>query len=434
MILRIPRNFLFPLTTLAFVAIPIDYANIVFTTTTRWIFVVVLAIYLLFKGRLLAGFQSLFGVALLIYCAWCITTYSWSEVPQLSIEKAVAFSLVAVAFVCAGQDWVRERGSFKAIACLIPVAAIALFAAIMGRVGGGVPTKQQSIAAYQGLTDNPNMLGSLIVMALPVLLWAAYYYRARPQIRWLWFALLSLAVILLARTYSRSAILSAGVLGIGFCLSLKLSKTGFILVLIVAALMLVGAIGSAFLDTTYKDYILKGGTQEQGIFFSRGEVWRLSYENAQQGGWFGAGYGITVGQTDFQGGATAVGYGREKGNTQLAIVEETGIVGLGLYSFLLFALFVRLVRAHLREKNADIKVMLGIVIGALAGLIIMSVFEAWWVAPGSAKSAYFWSLAGVGLGLTQSLAFAPRTLNPPPMAQEAVFHPARLAPQRRVKG
>jgi O-antigen ligase len=239
---------------------------------------------------------------------------------------------------------------------------------------------------------------------------------------------------LLARTYSRAAILSAGMLGIGFCLSFKLSKTGFALVLIGAALLFVGAISSAALDTTYKDYILKGSSQEQGIFFSRGEVWRISYENAQQGGWFGAGYGVTVGETDFQGGATAVGYGREKGNTQLAIVEETGVVGLGLYFILLLALFLPLVRAHLREKNTDIKVVLGIVIGALAGLTVMSVFEAWWVAPGSAESAYFWSLAGVGLGLTRSLAFAPKTLNPPPMAQEAIFHPARLAPQRRVKG
>jgi O-antigen ligase len=434
MILRIPRNFLFPLTTLAFVAIPVEYANIVFTTTTRWIFLVILTIYLLFKGRFLAGFQSLFGMALLIYCAWCITTYSWSDVPQLSIEKAVAFSLVAVAFVCAGQDWVRERGSLKAIACLTPVAATALFAGVIGRVGGGVPTKQQGMELYQGLTNNPNMLGSLIVMALPVLFWTAYKYRTKPQIRWLWFALLALAVILLARTYSRAAILSAGMLGIGFCLSLRLSKTGFVLVLIAAALLFVGAVSSAVLDTTYKDYILKGGSQEQGIFFSRGEVWRISYENAQQGGWFGAGYGVTVGETDFQGGATAVGYGREKGNTQLAIVEETGIVGLGLYFILLLALFVPLVRAHLREKNTDIKVVLGIVIGALAGLTVMSIFEAWWVAPGSAESAYFWSLAGVGFGLTRSWAFAPKTSNPPPMAQEAIFHPASLAPQRRVKG
>ena len=434
MILRIPRNFLFPLTTLAFVAIPVDYANIVFTTMTRWIFLVILTLYLLSKGRFLTGFQTLFGVALLVYCAWCMATYSWSEVPQLSIEKAVAFSLVAVTFVCAGQDWVRERGSLKAIACLTPVAATALFAGIMGRVGGGAPTKQQSIELYQGLTNNPNMLGSLIVMALPVLLWAAYNHRTKPQIRWLWFALLTLAAILLARTYSRAAILSAGMLGIGFCLSLKLSKTGFVLVLIAAALLFVGAISSAVLDTTYKDYILKGSTQEQGIFFSRGQVWQLSYENAQQGGWFGAGYGVTVGETDFQGGATAVGYGREKGNTQLAIVEETGIVGVGLYFILLFALFVPLVRAHLREKNPDIKVVLGIVIGALAGSTVMSVFEAWWVAPGSAESAYFWSLAGVGLGLTRSLAFAPRTSNPPPMAQGAIFRPARLLPQRRVKG
>ena len=39
-------------------------------------------------------------------------------------------------------------------------------------------------------------------------------------------------------------------------------------------------------------------------------------------------FGNSIGGGSFAGGLTAVGYGREKGNTQLAIVEETGLVGL----------------------------------------------------------------------------------------------------------
>ena len=97
MILRLPRNFLFPLATLAFTIISVEYVDFIFTTTTRWIFLAILIFYLLARGRFMFGFQSRVGVAILLYCAWCAVTYTWSEVPQLSIEKALAFSLIAVA-------------------------------------------------------------------------------------------------------------------------------------------------------------------------------------------------------------------------------------------------------------------------------------------------------------------------------------------------
>jgi O-antigen ligase len=443
MMLRLPRNFIFPLATLAFVAIPVQYANIVFTTSTRWIFLALLTLYLLAKGRFMFGFQSRFGVALLLYCAWCVTTYTWSEVPQLSIEKVLAFSLLAVTFVSAGQEWIYDRGSLKAMTYLAPVTVIALFAGLSGGSSSIVSGRQ--MALYQGLTDNPNMLGSLVVMALPLLLWSAYKFRARPQAKWIWIALVVIAAGLLARTYSRSSMLSAGMIGIGFCLSLKLRRTTFTLVLIMGALLIAAAADTSFFDMIYEDYIVKGatkdyivqysrGTSEGGALYSREGVWEKSYENAVAGGWFGAGYGVTIGDTTFQGGLTAVGYGREKGNAQLAIVEETGVVGLAFYLILLLTLFTRLVSAHMREKNSDIKVALGIATGCLAGLTLMSVFEAWWVAPGSAESAYFWSLAGVGLGLAQSSVYASKTLGPSRIIQGPELYPARFPPQRSVKG
>src|SRR5271166_4337917 len=345
MMFRLPRNFIFPLAIAAFVAIPVQYVNIVFTTSTRWIFLILLTLYLLAKGRLMFGFQSRFGVALLAYCTWCMTTYSWSEVPELSIEKALAFSLIAVAFVSAGQEWIYERGSLKAMTYLAPVTVVALFAGLSGSASS-IVAGQGQLKLYQGLTNNPNMLGSLIGMALPLLLWSAYKFRTRPQAKWIWIALVVIAVGLLARTYSRSAILSAGMIGIGFCLSLKLRKTGFVLVLIAAALLFAAAMSTAIVDATYQNYYLKGNGEEGGALFSRQAVWEKSYENAQAGGWFGAGYGVTVGDTAFEGGLTAVGYGREKGNAQLAIVEETGLVGLGLYLIVLLILFARLASAH----------------------------------------------------------------------------------------
>ena len=136
------------------------------------------------------------------------------------------------------------------------------------------------------------------------------------------------------------------------------------------------------------------------MLYTREEVWSKSFEQAKKGGWFGGGYGVTIGDKDFKGGLTAVGYGREKGNSQLAINEETGLIGLGIYLLSLFVLFKRLIGEQLRLKCSRAGVLLGIVTGTLFGMIMQSVFEAWWVAPGSPESLYFWTLTGVALGIT----------------------------------
>ncbi len=434
MIIRLPRDFLFPLAIFAFIGLTVRYVDIVFTPSTRWIFLALLILSLLIKNRLLFGLRSPFGVAVFVYCAWCILTSMWSEVPALSIAKSIAFALVALSFVSAGHCWVRERGSLNALNYLAPVTAVALFAALAGGVsvagGGGA----QNLEFYEGLTGNSNMLGSLICMALPLLLWNAYTHRTNPKAKWIWIALLAVAAAFLLRSYSRSSILATGMIGIGFFLSLKTRTTTFLLLLVAGALLIAAAIGTVFLDTTYHEYVLKGGSEAEGITSSRRDVWQKSYENAVEGGWFGAGYGVTVGDTSFQGGLTAVGYGREKGNAQLAIVEETGVVGLGLYLILLLTLFRRLVSVFIREKTDDIKVAMGIVIGGLAGFTLMAAFEAWWVAPGSPESAFFWSLAGVALSLAEKSVGAPMSFRESGIAQSQPLYPARIPPQRSVKG
>jgi hypothetical protein len=101
---------------------------------------------------------------------------------------------------------------------------------------------------------------------------------------------------------------------------------------------------------------------------------------------------------------------------------------------LLLTLFARLISAHIREQKDDLKVALGIVTGALAGLIIMSVFEAWWVAPGSPESAYFWSLVGVALCLARRSAHASNPLDRGRIAEGASLYPATFPSQRRVRG
>lgn len=429
MIIRIPRALLFPLAITAFIGVTMSYANIIFTTNTRWLFLALLSLYLVAKGRLLGGFQSIFGLALLTYCAWCILSSSWSIVPELSLYKSVALALVAVAFASGGYWWVFARGALNALNCLIPVTALALFA---GSTGGVEITS--GITMYQGLTGNPNMLGSLVCMALPLLIWNCYKYWRRPPGSWIWIGLFTIAAILLVRSHSRASFLTAGFIIMGFLASLRLKKNLFVLVLIIGPLFLAVAAGTAVVQQTYERYLLKGFGEEHGVLYTRAGVWQKSYENALVGGWFGIGFGGTVGETNFAGGLNAIMYGREKGNTQLGVVEETGLVGLGFYLIVLSSLFSNLIGAYRREKHPDKKILMGLILGSLVGFTAMSIFEAWWGAPGSAELAFFWSVAGVGLGLAEWSRYAQRRPVPRQLMHELPRYAGALLPQRRVKG
>jgi O-antigen ligase len=408
MILQLLRNFWFPLATFAFVGVQVKYVGLVFTPTTRWIFLLLLLGHLVIRRRFLMGLNSAFGVSLLAYCIWCMLTSIWSEVPELSVAKSTAFVLVSLTFVSAGYFWIEKRDKLNAIRYLVPVATLALFAGIMGN---NAATIGANLKIYGGLT-HPNALGAMIVMSLPVLLWIAYKERKKPLARWIWIALVAVALAVLMRSGSRASTLGAAIVLILFLMSLKIRVTVFYSLLIMGALLIAASVDAELIHATYHDYLLKGQTEKKGILFSRERVWDKSYENAIAGGWFGAGYGVTIGDTVFEGGLTAETYGREKGNAQLAIVEETGKIGLLLYFGLLLTLFTRILSAFIREKHGDMKVILGLIMGALCGITFTSVFEAWWVAPGSAESAFFWGLAGVGLGLAERSRRMSRFLSP----------------------
>jgi O-antigen ligase len=149
--------------------------------------------------------------------------------------------------------------------------------------------------------------------------------------------------------------------------------------------------------------VYKYTDEDQGVFYTRDQPWEDSYNAATEGAWIGLGYGVSAGEYNFDVGLSAVGYGREKGNSQLAIVEETGIVGLILYVALLFALFPELVGAFRACRIAEHRMMMGLLIGTLSGMVLQSVFEAWWVAPGAPEFAYFWAIAGAALGAARMI-------------------------------
>ena len=390
--------FLFPLTLMAFVGPVISYVNVVFTTTTRWLAALALTVVVIATGRAVSIFRGPVGLTAIAYLAWCMLTYLWSEVPQLTMMKSVALALVVISMLVGGQQWVARFGWFRAMDYLFPILALALFAAVFGQ--DAIEFGDEDLALYTGLAGNPNMLGSLMNMVIPLILWQCYRFRQQRRLLVAWLAVLAIVLVALLLSISRASIVAAAVAIIVFLFAVGIRRNALAYGL--AAIVAVGACLAipGLVDTLEQRYVKKSASDpEADIFASRQDVWEESYDLALKGGFLGGGFGVTIGDEDFAGGFTAVGYGREKGNSQLAIMEETGIVGLALYVAFLIVLFRMALIPFRQSVDRNMKVMGSLVLGALAGLTAQSLFEAWWVAPGSPEAAYFWALCGVATGL-----------------------------------
>lgn len=392
---------LLPLFVLAFVGGAVTFLQPIFNATTRWGVLGFVAVYLLFSGRLVRPLRNYFGLLTLIFALWALTTGIWSEVPQLSYLKAFAFILIAFTGMAIGQVWVHQHSPQDSLKYLFPLTVVTLLAGMLGQVIGQGVDDSGGTTMYYGLVRGSNMFGSMLAMCSPFLAWQIYRFWGHRRKRALWLLLGGMGLYYLFASISRAAILIVLCTALGLFLSLGLRRKLRIFVLLLGATIGALVLAPSQFEELKNRLVYKDVTTEKGVFYTREEIWRESYELAEKGGWTGGGYGVTIGEKNFQGTLTAVGYGREKGNSQFAIVEETGLVGLLIYLISLVALFTHLGRVVLRLPRGPDKVLLSIVTGTLLGMIIQSVFEAWWVAPSSQESAYFWTLAGVALALTE---------------------------------
>jgi O-antigen ligase len=392
---------IFPLTLVAFEAVGVRYWNIVFNDTTRWFLVAILLLAVLLRGQIILAFRGTRGVFIGAYLLWCLCTTMWSEEPQLSLMKSVALMINVTALFGAGYAWTLYSDRSAPFGFLLPVVILALFAGLFDPSAASF--QAGTITIYQGLSGNPNYLGSIVAMSFPYAFWQVYRARSGTLSRFLYLTIFLALAVLLWRSGSRASTLC--VLSMLTMLIVALSpKKRFTVICLIGVLSLGAAIALPALQISlYERFIVKGNVNEDGsVLYTRQEVWSESYELAKQGGLIGGGYGVTIGDTGgFAGGLTSVGYGREKGNSQLAVWEETGIVGLTLYSLLLFAILLELGSGFAKTRNPNVKVELGLLLGTIIGFTLHSVFEAWWVAPGGPEFAYFWSIVGAAYGSLQ---------------------------------
>lgn len=197
--------------------------------------------------------------------------------------------------------------------------------------------------------------------------------------------LLTANLLILLFTYSRASILA---LVIGTITYLLITKSKKILTFLfsITALLMVLYFTVPFVQNKVNEVLNKDGGK---IFDRRMILWKPSYEAAKQGGLIGLGYGVSA--TDINTPLLTgshyedARYVREKGNSTLAIIEETGLIGLILFLLPVFYIALKLII----NKFGSLTTHYSLLTAALAAMLVHSQFEAWWVGVGSVSLPLF---------------------------------------------
>nr|MDA3859871.1 hypothetical protein [Melioribacteraceae bacterium] len=115
--------------------------------------------------------------------------------------------------------------------------------------------------------------------------------------------------------------------------------------------------------------IFKGS---DSAYSTRDKLFDDSFKAAQNGSFFGLGYGVSdpeIKNPIYVGGSDKI---REKGNSFLALIEETGVIGLLLFLFPIFYFFNAIGWREIFKK----KKLFSLVI-LYSSLLLHSQFEAW---------------------------------------------------------
>jgi O-antigen ligase len=313
--------------------------------------------------------------------------------------KAGGFILVVTTFLGGGQSWVNRLQPQHPLYFTLPVLVAALFSSISTHAPQ--VTMPSGVSIYQGLTGNPNYLGLISAASLPLPIYRSYIawkWGADRTPTLFWFALTIALLVLLWQSGSRASLLCALMIVGAFALVITTGRRAIVAVLLVFAIGAVSVAAPELQQGVYQRVVVKN-TQGNDAFFSRRATWEKTYDAAKQGGVIGFGYGVSAGFSNYSFGLTSNTYGREKGNAQLAIWEETGLVGLFLYTIFLFVLYQDLAGSLFRIPDIDQRAEFALIVGLITGLLAQSVFEAWWTSPGSMESSIFWSAVGVATAL-----------------------------------
>jgi hypothetical protein len=357
----------------------------------RWLVLAIGAVAGIFAytRRFTYEFRGFEGIAILCSVSALVSGYS-SVYPRFAMLKAGSLFLLFLYASLGARAAVKGREPQFCQGCVLATEAVIAFSAVV------------YLLLHDKVFGNPNSLGAVMgVIAVPIIAWGILTSTGSTQLRrW---AMLGLSLLLLFSSYSRAGIAAAAASSIFLCMGARQYR--FLGKLLVAGVILAAAATtlmpySAQEDSLSSTFLYKG-RRDQGIMGSRRSVWQETFSIIEQHPWFGSGFGTSAVRNDSvsEGASTfesAPDTTREHGNSYLAVVEGTGIVGSVPFLLLVLLLSSQVARTFRGMRHdgscSPTSILLAAVV--IAGLT-NAAFEDWLFAPGYYLCVLFWAFAFV---------------------------------------
>lgn len=287
-----------------------------------------------------------------------------------------------------------------------------------------------------GFAGHQNTLAALLLFTMPAGLWGVIKEVKekvkqgkkvkvegevkKSRIKILFYIILTAVnALLLILTYSRASI--AGLL-IALAIYVTFIYRWKAIVVIVSGTVLIGGIIylNPFIKKEASKIILK---DFPNLLFSREILVEPSLKAAEHGGLIGLGYGVSDPNILVPGTGSHYENGRyvrEKGNSILGLIEESGVIGLILFlipSGLLIYYMINSIRKAGKDRagydhslltrtyeiaDEQTKTDLRVIAFTFAFMIAFTFhaqFEAWWVGVGSTQMPLFFAYVGLAIGV-----------------------------------
>lgn len=360
-------------------------------------------------------YQVLFLILFVIPGIWFLITSIWSSYPVISATRSVYYILISAGCISAGILW-KKFSSGGVFDFILPanifIILLCLFSLIT-RIPSDSWTGGHG-KGFMGFFGHQNTLASLLLFTLPAALGITYEILSKKPVtkskivtrshfaklngyKIFFISILILNILFIILSYSRSVILSVL---FGLLVFLLINKKWKVLGLSTVTLLIASLI---ILVTpslnNFTSNIIKKDFPE--FYSSRLWMWEPSFEAAIHGGITGLGYGIS--DPDIQPGSIGDHYEgerfiREKGNSVLALIEETGLIGLVLFLIPMIYVFIKFKIYNLEfrmKKEHQKNYTLCILHSALFAFLLHAQFEAWWVGVGSVQLPLFFLYLGL---------------------------------------
>ncbi len=386
-----------------------------------------------------------FFILISLFPLWALITSLWSYYPALSFERSVFFLVIVSGTFYAGYLYTSVSEKFP-INYFLPANVLMIALSVISLITG-IPAEAWTGGnerGFMGFSVHQNTLASLLLLTIPVILLNIMRLEKPFSLKKFSYAklslwiLLSLNILILILTHSRTSLLSLCIMVLIFILiySEKKLKAAFLLL---SALIFLTTITLLIkpVTTAAEDFLHKGYADVLG---NRMILWLPSIEAAKEGGLTGLGYGVSHPEIFSKGAGShyqGERYVREKGNSTLALIEETGIVGGMLFILPLMYFLILLARSIRNIKTGGVSAIINpvsgirhpasgirhpkkgqavspkgasgisqrgrrhpdflaasLLIASLSAFIFHAQFEAWWVGPGSVQLPLFYFYVG----------------------------------------